>query len=234
MNIGSTSVQRDPAAAAAGPRRDAAPEAAPGAADAGPLSGAKTEDRFLKLLVAQMRNQDPLNPLDNAQVTTQLAQINTVNGIEKLNGSMQKLLERFAGNQSLDAATLLGHRALTEGDQLELGEAGAVGGFELASAAEAVRIEIVDTGGALVDVRELGRHAGGVHRFDWNGRSASGQPLTQGNYQFRVVATNGKDAVDATPLTAASVQGITRGSDGPSVQLGSLGARTLDALRGIF
>jgi flagellar basal-body rod modification protein FlgD len=213
MEIGSVAARQE-AKAAGAPGIDAADEAV------GKISGAQTEDRFLKLLVAQMRNQDPLNPLDNAQVTSQLAQINTVNGI--------------AGSQSLDAATLLGHRALTEGDLLKLGEDGAVGGFELASAAQAVRIEVLDPGGALVDTRELGAHPAGVHRFDWNGHNASGQPLAQGNYQFRVVATNGKDAVDATTLTAAEVQGVTRGSDGASVQLGTLGARALDTLRGIF
>ncbi|HVL57365.1 MAG TPA: flagellar hook assembly protein FlgD [Burkholderiaceae bacterium] len=228
-------VSRDAAQASAASRAGAgAPTVTADEDAAAKASSGATEDRFLKLLVAQMRNQDPLNPLDNAQVTSQLAQINTVNGIEKLNASMQKLLERFAGNQSLDAATLLGHRALTEGDVLELGEAGAVGGFELTGPAQSVRIEILDSGGAVVDTRELGRHAAGVHRFDWNGRSVAGQPLAQGSYQFRVVATNGKDAVDATPLMSAQVQGVTRGSDGPSVQLGSLGARALEALRGIF
>ena len=59
-----------------------------------PTADADTEDRFLKLLVAQMNNQDPLNPLDNSQVTSQLAQINTVKGIDKLNTALQTLIER--------------------------------------------------------------------------------------------------------------------------------------------
>src|SRR5687767_3240367 len=57
----------------------------------GAVSASEQQDRFLKLLVTQMKNQDPLNPLDNAQVTTQLAQINTVTGIEKLNTTVQTL-----------------------------------------------------------------------------------------------------------------------------------------------
>jgi flagellar basal-body rod modification protein FlgD len=65
------------------------------------------QDRFLKLLVTQMKNQDPLNPLDNAQVTTQLAQISTVNGIEKLNATITAMASSFTAGQSLQAATMI-------------------------------------------------------------------------------------------------------------------------------
>src|SRR5690606_20968775 len=81
-----------------------------------------SEDKFLTLLVAQMRNQDPLNPLDNAQVTSQLAQINTVRGIEKLNTSMGSLIDRIGAQGALDAAALIGRQVLAEGDTLTIGE----------------------------------------------------------------------------------------------------------------
>ena len=75
----------------------------------------EASDRFLKLLVTQMQNQDPLNPMDNAQVTTQLAQINTVRGIETLNGSVGKLVDRGATSSPLDAVGMLGRQALVDG-----------------------------------------------------------------------------------------------------------------------
>src|SRR5690606_914625 len=81
-----------------------------------------SEDKFLTLLVAQMRNQDPLNPLDNAQVTSQLAQINTVRGIEKLNASMGALVDRISSQGALDAAGLIGRQVLAEGDTLTIGD----------------------------------------------------------------------------------------------------------------
>src|SRR5215216_1743278 len=71
-------------------------------------SDATSADRFLKLLVAQMQNQDPLNPMDNAQVTSQMAQINTVNGIEKLNNSVEGLSGHFMQMQALQGAALVG------------------------------------------------------------------------------------------------------------------------------
>jgi len=74
-----------------------------------------TEDRFLKLLVTQMKNQDPLNPLDNAQVTSQMAQLSTVTGIEKLNAALTTMSQSFASSQSLQAANMIGHGVLVPG-----------------------------------------------------------------------------------------------------------------------
>src|SRR5678815_4078393 len=68
-----------------------------------------TSDRFLKLLVAQMKNQDPLNPMDNAQVTSQMAQINTVTGIDKLNSTVAGLSAQFMQMQAMQGASLVGH-----------------------------------------------------------------------------------------------------------------------------
>src|SRR5881227_1562992 len=68
-----------------------------------------TSERFLKLLVAQMKNQDPLSPMDNAQVTSQMAQINTVSGIEKLNLTVQGLSSQFAQLQAVQGVSLVGH-----------------------------------------------------------------------------------------------------------------------------
>src|SRR5215470_2380597 len=88
-----------------------------------------TSDRFLKLLVAQMNNQDPLNPLDNAQVTSQMAQINTVTGINGLNDTVNQLLGQFTRLESLQAAQLTGRSVLVPGNSLTLPADGkAVGG----------------------------------------------------------------------------------------------------------
>ena len=89
-------------------------------------------ERFLKLLVTQMQNQDPLNPLDNAQVTSQLAQINTVNGIEKLNSTVQGLSGQFVQMQALQGASLVGHDVVIAGNQLAIADGVGKAGFELA------------------------------------------------------------------------------------------------------
>src|SRR3954453_5197710 len=73
------------------------------------------QDRFLKLLVTQMKNQDPLNPMDNAQVTTQLAQLSTVNGIKSLNTPMQSLASSLISAQGMQSAALIGRSVIAEG-----------------------------------------------------------------------------------------------------------------------
>src|SRR6476659_897494 len=91
---------------------------------------AGSADRFLKLLVAQMQNQDPLNPMDNAQVTSQMAQINTVNGIEKLNTTVQGLSGHVVQMQALQGANLIGRDVIVPGNKMDIEDGVGQGGFE--------------------------------------------------------------------------------------------------------
>lgn len=84
------------------------------------------ESRFLTLLTSQLKNQDPLNPMDNAETTSQLAQISTVTGIEKLNATLTKMMSSNQTSDTLQAANLVGHSVLVEGNQLALSSSMAV------------------------------------------------------------------------------------------------------------
>ena len=167
------------------------------------------QDRFLKLLVAQMKNQDPLNPLDNAQVTSQMAQIQTVSGIERLNGSIEALGGRFAQMQALQGATLVGRDVVVEGNWLSANDEGLPqGGFELASSADRVQVEVLSRAGVVVDTIELGAMGAGRHGFEW--LPADGVDATLGE-RFRVVARSGTTAVAATPLMRDRVDAVSTG-----------------------
>jgi flagellar basal-body rod modification protein FlgD len=183
------------------------------ASSAGVGNGATTakelNDRFLKLLVAQMNNQDPLNPLDNAQVTSQMAQINMVTGINGLNDTVTRLLDQFARLETMQAAQLTGRSVLVDGNTLELAAgATAAGGVELDLPADKVTIEIKDGAGQVVRQLELGKQDAGVLRFEWDGRTATGDPAAAGTYTFSVTAKNGTTAVGATALAARRVDGV--------------------------
>jgi len=91
---------------------------------------AAAQDRFLKLLVAQLNNQDPMNPLDNAQMTSQIAQINTVTGIQQLNQTMQSMAEQFNSLQVMQGTALIGRNVMTEGSSLAVADKAGKGGFE--------------------------------------------------------------------------------------------------------
>jgi len=182
-------------------------------------------DRFLKLLVAQMKNQDPLNPLDNAQVTSQMAQINTVTGINTLNATVGRLLDQFAGLQALQAAQLAGRDVLVGGNQLQFGgEAAAVGAVELPTAATAVKVDSRDANGLLVRTLDLGARSVGTARFSWDGRTDAGAKAAPGNYTFTARASDGSKEFAADTLMAARVEGVRTENGAVQLVLAGLGS----------
>lgn len=196
-----------------------------------------SEDKFLTLLVAQMRNQDPLNPLDNAQVTSQLAQINTVRGIEKLNTSMGSLIDRIGAQGALDAADLIDREVLVEGDAMRIGEdeepSSLAAAFELPAAAADVSLQVFDEAGLIVADMPMGALDAGVHPFEWDGRDANGAALDPGTYYFQVSAMNEDGQVGAVTLAPSKVVGVTRNGSGFDLQLASGGIVGRDSVRGV-
>jgi flagellar basal-body rod modification protein FlgD len=178
---------------------------------------ADAADRFLKLLVAQMKNQDPLNPMDNAQVTTQMAQISTVSGIDKLNTTVQGLNQQFVQMQALQGASLVGRDVILPGDRLSVSDSGQLqGGFELASAADSVNVEVLNAAGHVIDTLKLGAEGAGRHGFDWTPRV--GVDPAQAD-RFRIVARSGAAAVSATPLMRDRVDAVATGGDTLTLEL---------------
>ena len=174
---------------------------------------AGSSDRFLKLLVTQMQNQDPLNPMDNAQITSQMAQINTVSGIEKLNTTVEGLNGQFRQLQALTGASLVGRQVTLQGNRLSIEGGTGVGGFELSNTADRVKVEILSPAGQVAETLDLGTQGSGRHSFAWPAANVpDGAP-----YTFRIVATAGTTAVAATPLMRDRVQAIN--ASGTSLML---------------
>jgi len=178
-------------------------------------AAAETSDRFLKLLVAQMKNQDPLSPMDNAQVTSQMAQINTVTGIEKLNASVQALSGQFVQMQALQGATLVGHDVVVPGNLLSIAGGQAQGGFELANAADSVKVEVLAASGQVLDTIELGAQSGGLHSFGWPAGAAD----ESSGLRFRVTAMSGATKLVATPLMRDRVDAVSTHGDSLMLEL---------------
>src|SRR5574343_490632 len=162
------------------------------------------QDRFLKLLVAQLNNQDPMNPMDNAQMTSQMAQINTVTGITKLNETMSNMVSQLLSTQILQGASLVGHQTLVNGNSMEVKQGVAAGAVELDGTADKVSIEIRTPGGQLIDSFDMGTKTAGRHEFTWD---ASGYNGTAVN--MVVNATNGGKTVAAKPLVMQTIQSIS-------------------------
>lgn len=188
------------------------------------------QDRFLKLLVTQMKNQDPLNPLDNAQVTTQMAQLSTVTGIEKLNAT----LEAFTRAQAFQAAGMIGRYVLAPGDFVNLSGGAGAAGFELDSAADSVKVKIFDAGGNLVRDVDLGAQESGVNVFQWDGTNNAGEAVAEGTYSFTVLATQGGETVTSETLAVGAVQSVLMDSIGPALTVQGMGVIDLTDIKQIL
>jgi len=188
------------------------------------------QDRFLKLLVTQMKNQDPLNPMDNAEITSQMAQLSTVTGIEKLN----ETLAAYTKAQAFQSVDMIGHYVLAPGEHMDLASGTALGGVELAGAADDVTVKIFNENGALVRTLDLGELDAGVNAFTWDGTTDSGTAATDGSYTFTVDATLKDAAVTATSLAVGKVQSVLMDDIGPALSVDGLGLVELGDIKQVL
>ncbi len=173
------------------------------------------QDRFLKLLVAQLNNQDPMNPLDNAQMTSQMAQINTVTGIQQVNDTLKSMAEQFTALQVMQGSNLVGHDVLIDSNTLSVANGSATAAIDLAAPAESVKVDILSSGGQVVDTINLGALGTGRTNFTWD----ASQYNYPGAPTFRVTATTGGQAIASTSLARATVQSVGSDNGALSIQL---------------
>ena len=192
------------------------------------------QNRFLTLLTTQLKNQDPLNPMDNAQMTSQLAQISTVDGIEKLNATLSKMIDSQSQSQTVQAAMLVGHGVLVPATGMDLKDSSAVAGVELAAPADAVNVEIMDANGLVVRTLRLGEQEAGTRAFAWDGKSDTGAQVVDGHYSMAIRATQGGDKVTATALAYGEVDSVVRDGQGLSVNVGKLGGFGMNDIKQIL
>ncbi len=202
-------------------------------------------NKFMTLLVTQLKNQDPLNPLDNAQITSQLAQLSTVTGVNKLNTTLDSLKASYQSSEALQATNMIGHGVLVEGDFIQLQGGKSIMGVELASAADRVQVIITDPRtGKDVQTIELGAKPAGTIPMTWDGVidpanvNADGTPVTlkDGKYSFRVLATRGDELLkDAKALSFDSVASVTTSAkDGVKLNLPTKGVVSMADIKQIL
>ena len=183
-------------------------------------NAAETQDRFLKLLVAQMNNQDPLNPMDNAQVTSQMAQIQQVTSLSTLDTSIKSLGGQLGQMQALQSISLVGREVSVPSDKIEVvkdetdGSLVAEGSYELDGAAKNVKLEILNGAGAVIDTQQLGAQCSGRQTFTWK---AGAMAAEGAEVKYRITATNGTAAVASTTYAYDKVQAVY--SEGGTLKL---------------
>jgi flagellar basal-body rod modification protein FlgD len=192
-------------------------------------NAAETQDRFLKLLVAQMKNQDPMNPMDNAQVTSQMAQIQTVSGVSTLDTSIKNLSSQFTQMQALQSVSLVGRPVTVEGNKLNMVGGVGEGGYTIDSAADQVKLEVLNGAGGIVDTVQLGAQSKGRQTFKWEG----GKDTPDAKYQFRITASKGTSTIPSTPFSMDKVLAVNTGGTHLQLQLKNAGLVDYGAVKTI-
>ncbi len=188
-----------------------------------------SQDRFLKLLITQIQNQDPLSPMDNAQVTSQIAQINTVSGIQQLNTTVQGLAGQFTQLQALQSANLVGRDVVVPGNVLDIASGVGEGGFELSGPADAVKVDVLSPSGQVVDSMALGALGTGSHSFNW----PAGTATNDSGLKFRVTATSGTVSSTPTMLMRDRVNAINTTGNALNLELQNAGSVPYSSVRAL-
>ncbi|MEQ1599548.1 MAG: flagellar hook assembly protein FlgD [Methylotenera sp.] len=194
----------------------------------------KAQDRFMTLLVTQMKNQDPLNPMDNAQVTSQMAQLSTVTGIDKLNNTLESLIGSVQTGQSYQASSMIGHNVLVAGNQVNTSGTGGFFGVDLPIGADKLSVTIKDSAGATIRTMELGAQDAGILPLSWDGFADDGSVAKTGSYKIEVTATTAGQSVAADSLSYAQVMSISNNANGIKLNLSNLVSVSTSDVKEIF
>ncbi len=197
-------------------------------------SAAGLQNSFMTLLVAQLQNQDPMNPMDSSQMTSQLAQISTVDGINTLNSTLQALSTSMATSQSMSAATsLIGHNVLIPGSSISLTtNTPANAGVQLSQPVDNLVVKIQDGSGNTVRTLQLGAQKAGVIPISWDGLTDSGSTAATGTYQLVATATQAGNNIPVPTQSYGTVNSVTMGAAGTaaSLSVGQLGTVGLSSV----
>lgn len=198
-------------------------------------AAATQQDQFMTLLVTQMKNQDPLNPMDNAQVTSQLAQLSTVSGIDKLNTTLESLMGSYQSSQSLQAANLISHGVLAPGSTVSLADSKGIMGVDFPSGVDSATVVIRDASGNQVATLNLDAQKAGTVPLLWDGTKTDGTAAADGNYTFEVQATAAGQKADATALQFGIVTTVsTAAGQEPRVNVPGMGSINFSDIRQIL
>ncbi|AZC17626.1 flagellar hook assembly protein FlgD [Pseudomonas sp. CMR5c] len=212
-----------PSSAALSPRKTRdAPEANP--ANGAPGRQSLGKDAFLKLLVTQLNNQNPLDPQDNSSFVAQLAQFSTLEGITTLNNSVSAIAGSYKSSQTLLASSLIGRSVVVQtGTTLVDTSKSMTGSVAVPSGVKSVTVTITDKDGKTVKTLELGNQKAGNASFVWDGTRADGTKAPPGTYTFKASTTIDGKGTSLVTYLPARVNSVTVSQTGGELMLNLAG-----------
>jgi flagellar basal-body rod modification protein FlgD len=196
-----------------------------------------SQEAFLELMITQLKNQDPMKPMQNGEFLSQIAQFGTVSGINELQQSFGTLATALQSSQALQASTMVGRKVLIEHGTLAINGNEAVK-FAVESPAEAsrMRVSIHDPAGQLVRRLDFAATPAGITDVAWDGLDAAGNPAAAGRYTLKAEAIIDGKAQAITSLVRAPVESVSlpRNGDSPTLNLGDYGALSIDSVKRVL
>jgi flagellar basal-body rod modification protein FlgD len=191
---------------------------------------------FLTLMTTQLKNQDPMKPLEGTEFVSQLAQFGSVSGIQGMQKSIDSLASSLRSTQVLNGTSLVGHDVLAQADSFALTQGiGVAGEVDVPVGAQAMQVRITDSGGALV--REISVNpASGTQSFAWDGKRADGSAVPSGEYDIEAIASIGGANRSLEVMMSGRVSSVTIDSSGTQLTLNTnaLGAVSMSNVRRVM
>ena len=202
------------------------PTAAPAPTTSNGTSAADLSKNFLKMLTVQLQNQDPMNPMDNAAMTSQLAALNQVDGINKLNTSVNALVAQMQSANFMNLASSVGKTVLAQGSEVYFAGHAVGMAAKLDAPAASLKAVIRDSKSQIVNQFDFGPMPAGMTDFVWDGGDDAGKQVASGMYTLELTATDAQGkTISPTPYVGAMVASI--GQEGTDMKVGLRDGRNI-------
>lgn len=192
------------------------------------------KNEFLELMIAQLNNQNPLEPQENGEFLSQLAQFSSLEEMQKLSGNVDNVVGEFRSTQALQASSMVGRSVVVPSSTAALGPDGGFQGFvDVASTTSNLRLSVLDSGGGLVRQIDMGQQTPGQAAFNWDGKDASGNIMPPGKYSLKAEAVTGEGSTAFDTLVGANVDSVSLGKGSVTLNLSGMGSVALNDVRQI-
>jgi len=192
------------------------------------------KNEFLELLVAQLNNQNPLEPQSNGDFIAQLAQFSTVEGVEKLNGSMETIMSGYQSSQALQASSLVGRKVIIPSEKAVVDTSETFkASLVLPQSSSNVYVNVYSSDGSLATQLNMGAQEAGQVSFMWDGKNSDGETMPPGTYKFEAQASINGETKGLYTLLPANVDSVTLSQGGGELllNLAGLGAVPLSQVQ---
>ncbi|GGC78355.1 flagellar hook assembly protein FlgD [Marinobacter halophilus] len=193
------------------------------------------KDAFMELMIAQLKNQNPLEPQDNGDFISQLAQFSSLEEMQNLTGTVDDVAGQFRSSQALQASAMVGKTVLAPSNIGILGGDGEITGtIEVPATTGGLRLSVMNQSGELVRQIDMGASQAGVTSFRWDGQDGNGNPLPPGPYQIVAQGSYPSGPEQLGTMVSANVDSVSLGKGGTiTLNLAGMGSIALSDVKQI-